>query len=329
METTTPRTKILPDGYIAIGVPGAAPGTAYENYAVDPKGNPYFNTPMWPFATGVVQEDPNGNYNFESSDILEYWVDPRGLDAASNRTGSVTIGVSGTDSSGPYIAQRYLRPDCATANGGYWLLIFNRHDMSVVNNGTGCGMPAIAPPSPADQIIRYPNCGTIYNTGDLTDLAARTQAYNQLTAALGGIGPYQIGILTTFGLPAYGDDIWQITANASWYTDNGSPEGVSNGYDTFREIIENLGGSPRATLFYDFSTQTLNANPAYTFIFGPNIGDPLAGNAVVSASAYAKAGQTGYVHGTLARNLNGLYQPYQSSQQADATDDRLPGRTSP
>ncbi len=72
----------------------------------------------------------NGNYNFESSDILEYWVDPRGLDAASNRTGSVTIGVSGTDPSGPYIAQRYLRPDGATGAGGYWLLILNRYDMS-------------------------------------------------------------------------------------------------------------------------------------------------------------------------------------------------------
>ncbi len=136
-------------------------------------------------------------------------------------------------------------------------------------------MPAIAPPSPADQITRYANCGAIYNTGDPADPAARTQAYNQLAAALRGIGPYQIGVLTTFGLPACCDDIWQVTANAYWYTDDGTPEGVSNGYDTFREIIESLGGSPRATLFYDFSKGIFHPNPAYTFIFGPGLAIPL------------------------------------------------------
>src|SRR5262249_31175278 len=59
-------------GYMAIGVGGAAPGTAYESR--------YFNKAGWlsfnPFATGTLQEDAYGNYNFQSSEIAEFTVSP-------------------------------------------------------------------------------------------------------------------------------------------------------------------------------------------------------------------------------------------------------------
>lgn len=315
-----------PDGYIVIGVPGAAPGTAYENYPVDPKGNAYYNTEMWPFATGVVQEDPNGNYNFESTDIREYWVDPAGQDAISNRTGSVTMYYpDNTYSSGthPITGIRFLRPDSATAQGGYWLLIFNRYDLTIAN-GSNCQSFSGSGSNPTDGNTRVINCGAIYNTGDNTSDTNRLAAYRQLASDLSEIGPYQMGVLTTFGSPACCGTIWDITGNTNWYTEDGT-EGVSNGYDRFRGIIESLGGSPRATLFWDFGTQAFHTKPAYTFIMGGGMGDPLSGNAVVSASAYAGQGQIGFVHGTMARNINGLYQPYQTAQQKDDADDQAAG----
>ncbi|MBS1849896.1 MAG: Ig-like domain repeat protein [Acidobacteria bacterium] len=311
-----------PTGYIAIGVPGAAAGTAYENYAVDTKGDAYYNTPMWPFATGVVQEDPNGNYNFESTDIREYWVDPQGNDPVTNRNGSITVYYpDNTNNSGtPVTGRKYARPDSATARGGYWLLVFNRHDLSLVNPGANCAVftPGSGPTDSNDHFI---NCGTIYNTGDADSYDNRTAAYNQLASDLSEIGPYQMGVLTTFGFPACCGSIWDVTGNNNWYDNNGT----SNHYDTFRGIIESLGGSPRATLFWDFTNGGYHANPAYTFMMGSGMGDPLTGHAVVSASAYADQGQTGFVHGTLARNINGLYQPYQSSQQKDDDDDKTAG----
>jgi len=49
------KDKNIPTGYVAIGVGGATPGTAYENFAVQTNGDDTLATPMWPFATGVVQ----------------------------------------------------------------------------------------------------------------------------------------------------------------------------------------------------------------------------------------------------------------------------------
>ncbi len=88
------KDKNQPGGYIAIGVGGATAGTAYENFPVWPNGDATLVTRMWPFATGIVQEDQDGNYNYESSEVLEYTVDPFTKDPSADHPGTITIGTS-------------------------------------------------------------------------------------------------------------------------------------------------------------------------------------------------------------------------------------------
>src|SRR6202041_2346809 len=54
-----------PNGYMAIGVGGAAGGQAYENYYTNKTAS------VLPFATGMLVEDVNGNYNFQSANAEE------------------------------------------------------------------------------------------------------------------------------------------------------------------------------------------------------------------------------------------------------------------
>ena len=65
-----PFPTLYPQGYMAIGAGGAAPGSAYENYYSKSSG------PVDPFATGMMIEDPYGHYNFQSSNAIEYLVTP-------------------------------------------------------------------------------------------------------------------------------------------------------------------------------------------------------------------------------------------------------------
>jgi hypothetical protein len=60
----------VPQQYIAIGVPGATPGSAYETYTTSA------NTSPAAAATGMLAEDASGNYNFQPSGNIEYMVQP-------------------------------------------------------------------------------------------------------------------------------------------------------------------------------------------------------------------------------------------------------------
>ena len=62
----------LPAGYLAIGAVGATQKSAYEAYYVVGGST----SSATPFAMGMLQEDANGNYNFQSTDLVEYFVVP-------------------------------------------------------------------------------------------------------------------------------------------------------------------------------------------------------------------------------------------------------------
>ncbi len=320
-----------PAGYVAIGVAGATSG-AYENYAVDPKGDNTLVTPMWPFATGIVQEDQDGNYNYESSEVLEYTVDPFTQDPSADHPGTITIGPSLAQSlANPALkGYRFLPPAISSGShrGGFWLVVVRRDVPSCNNLSSNCTQtPA---PSPNDGLMRITNAGKLYYTGDL-DAGTHEAAFQSLANDLKAIGPYDLAFLSTFTIgsgsfPICCGDPWELTGNTTWTDSGGEPTpNPSNPYSAFRNSLEALGGSGRAALFYDFSASQWNTNPEYTYVFSRGSGDPLAGNSAVSASAYAATGQTGYIHGVLARNTNGLFQPYQTSQQQDSAHDAASG----
>jgi len=81
-----PTNPDYPINYLAIGVGGATPGQAYESYLTSRKSVDYP-----PFATGTLVEDVNGNYNFVSSDVLEFRVAPN--DETYKTAGWITVGV--------------------------------------------------------------------------------------------------------------------------------------------------------------------------------------------------------------------------------------------
>lgn len=299
----------LPTKYVAVGALGAAAGTAYESFPVATNGNSTLSTPMWPFVDGVVQEDENGNYDFESGDVLEYTVDTSPIDAAS--PGPITIGAlqAATQSNPNLKGYRYSAPSVNSARGGYWLLVVQRDSPSSPIQPNTCATGTIG----SDGLMPITNCGTVYPTGDNSDSngAIREKAYKDLANALNAVGPYDLAFLTTWGYPACCGDLWGVVGNGA---------SSSNGFLEFRTALEALGAPASAALFANNINQQ-----AFTFITSRGMGDPLVGSSAISSTYYSDSGQAGYLHGTLARNLNGLYQPYQSSQQLNAADDQTSG----
>jgi hypothetical protein len=298
--------------YVAIGVVGAAPGSAYENFNLQVAStDPQFYTPMYPFATGVVQEDANGNYNFDSSDVLEYTIDGSPTDTA---TAPMPITISAFQSQmqkTPGLKGYKFTAPSVNATGGYWLLIVQRDSpWAPIKSPNACNV-GTSPGS--DGMIVVSNCGGVYPTGDTADTSGKTreQAYNNLAAALNNVGPYDLAFLTKWGAPTCCIDQWSVVGNGS---------DTSNGFLEFSDALQKLGGSGRAVLFANNY-----GNQGFAFIGSFGIGDTLTGNAAISSTTYSASGQAGYLHGTLARNLNGLFQPYQSSQQASAEDDQEAG----
>ncbi len=55
----------------------------------------------------------------------------------------------------------------------------------------------------------------------------------------------------------------------------------------------------------------------------------MGGHVALSTSLFAKQGQTGFIHGILSRNLNGLYWPEQAFQESKRKMRPVEVRTSP
>lgn len=185
----------MPLQYIAIGVPGAEPGSAFENYSTATNTNPAG-------ANGALFEDASGNYNFQPSGSVEYMVQP----GVTGTNASIQINYA---PSAPNYEVVYQPPTIASSTYGFWLLVLDRNTLTAL---PGCQANA-----PADGTIVVPNCGQYFPTG-----AGPSQDPTQignLRVALQGVTNSQLAILTTVGAAGWDTPINMANANGG---DNGT-----------------------------------------------------------------------------------------------------------
>jgi hypothetical protein len=284
----TNQTSVnYPRGYMVIGAGGAAANSAYESYYADASNSPALPT----FAYGMLQEDQNGNYSFQPSDAVEYIVSPN--DPGYN-TSIIRVGIPPQYQSGPYKYDVYTAP-ANNSIGGYWLLLMDR---TTTQTKTACsGTQGHA----ANEAL-FSGCGKFYPTGS-SNASTASSAYLSLTADLNAVTAWQLAFLTTVGIPAYGNNFGVAGTNAN----NSNPY-----FGNFATALEKFNGTPNSTLALGA------AGSAYTLISSPGIGDSLSGATVLSSTTSSQQQQTGYVHGLISRNRNGLYMPSHTSQESQA-----------
>ncbi len=255
---------LYPQGYVIIGVPGARAGSAYENYYVP--GTAAMPYQYADFATGTLSADVNGNYNFHPGDNRRFTISPNDSTA---KTSVITIGT-----------QTYTAP--AGSASGFWLLIVDRMLLQPVDSSTSSGAPCQYNASSAS------GCGKFYPTGS-TNAATASSAIAGLAAALQGVSPRSLAILTTVGQPF---------ASASAVTAD------------LASAFALLGGS-RYTLHY-LTSPTLT----YTLIApgATSPRSPFSSEVATSTSLFGQQHQTGFLTGVLARELTSLYAPTVSAQ---------------
>jgi Bacterial Ig-like domain (group 3) len=301
-KTSTSVSNDVPLSYIAIGAGGAAPGSAYENYQLQneraiPDYSYFFSN-----AHGMLTEDANGNYNFQSSSAVEYAV------SAGTDTASVTL------TNTPIYPNTKVVYTPPSGTKGFWVLALNRGSLRALGEGSGtCQQSSNAPSGE----INFVNCGVFYQTGPGVDAATLTANYQALAHTLTSepIDRRSLIILTTVGTAGQGT-IWDVAnnnsqsvlGNGSWY---------DNGYLEVSAAFRSLG-------IPDGTTLSLGAaNSAFTYVTAPGLGNALSGQSVLSTTAYAQQGQSGNVHGMLSRDLKGLYRPSHTDQiilGADGSD---------
>jgi Bacterial Ig-like domain (group 3) len=299
LATNVPQycTPDFPLGYVAIGAGGVAPGSAYENY--------YTSTTSFvsPFATGMLVEDANGNYNFQSSGGVEYTISP-GTQIANNDVSTITLFNVG--SLPPYsefnFPQKVVFYSPQGQANGYWMLTFQRDTLQF---DPKCGA---TPDSAQNQTDIY--CGAFYPTGS-TNQTTATQAYQNLAAALNAIPPDQLVFLVTVGDGAYSPHgSWFDIANTFFTDGNGNQQNAY--YNEFAPALELLGGTPETTL----SLSESDSN--YTLVTCSNCGNSLNGHVVLSSNLFTQQQQTGFVHGILQRNSKGEFWPTKTSQESQS-----------
>jgi hypothetical protein len=285
----TNQTSVnYPRGYMVIGAGGATANSAYESYYSDASTSPTLTT----FAYGMLQEDQNGNYSFQPSDAVEYIVSPN--DPGYN-TSMIRVGIPPQYQSGPY---KYNVMTAPTNNGvgGYWLIVLDR---TTTQTRTPC--PTSTPGHAANEVL-FTGCGKFYPTGS-SNASTASSAYLSLASDLNAVNSWQLAMLTTVGIPAYGNIFGVAGTNSN----------SSNPYfGNFATALERLNGTPNSTLFLG------GAGSAYTLISSPGLGDSLTGSTVLSSTSSSQQQQTGYVHGLIGRNRNGLYMPSHTSQESQA-----------
>jgi hypothetical protein len=278
-----------PLGYLAIGVGGAStsPGQAYESYYL-----PNETGILEPYAYGMLSEDAYGNYNFQSSTALEYTVSPGGS------SGQAYISLVSPPS---YPNQTVTLTPPVGSNGlnGFWLMILDRADPTL----------SLAPCAPSSG-TQFSNCGTFYPTG-AEDSATRGAAMKALAAALQAVNRRQLAFLTTVGSAAYGT-VWQAANNDG----NSSLAGTWTdlGFLSLRTAFRAIGLPD--TTFLSLGTP----GSSLTYITSPGLGNSLSGQSILSTTVYSQQGQSGYVHGVLTHDLQGLFRPGRTQQASAAQD---------
>ena len=173
------KTSDRPLGYAAIGVPGAATGSAFESYYTTSEVGKLFRRD--PAANGLLAKDQNANYNFHPGTNVQFEVIPNNPQHSNRSTFSYNDGTTRAYSAG-------------LSKNGFWLLILDRTTYQPIDASkdktTTC---------PADQ-SNEDGCGTVYLTGS-SDAATATDAIANLTSALNNVTPRQLAVLTTVGQP--------------------------------------------------------------------------------------------------------------------------------
>jgi hypothetical protein len=296
----------LPAGYMVIGAVGATAKSAYESYYVVGGAT----SAATPFATGMLQEDANGNYNFQSTDMVEYFVVPNaptGQFHIGGPTSVVTVEVPPTArtsyrfiSYSPYITNDNRYQD------GYWLMAVDRKTLDARNAaGFGCADGEIV-----GNTLYGKGCGKFYRTGAATHASESASEYQRLSNDLEKLyqDPWTLVFLVTVRQASCCSPITAVRGKGT------SSDPYVNGFDYLAASLVKFGGTPYATVYKE-GQDNKNYIPVYSLVTAAGLGDPLTGNTVESSSAFSQQAQTGTVHGTLARNLNGLYTPSQTSQE--------------
>jgi hypothetical protein len=167
-----------PQGYAAIGVSGAAPGSAYESYYLPGDVGKAYQTN--PFAKGLLAVDGNNNYNFHAGNNIQFEVHPNDPDGGT----SFVFVAEGKTIHG-------WNPPAGS--NGFWLLILDRVTSLPIDASYASGSPC-QPYSDAET------CGTFYPTGN-TDSNVAAQAALNLEQALDQSTYRQLIVLTTLGQP--------------------------------------------------------------------------------------------------------------------------------
>jgi len=275
-------TTDAPYQYMAIGVPGAAPGSAYENYTTLTNTTPAS-------ATGMFVEDASGNYNFQSSGNVEYMVQP-GATAAQ-----AYIQVNYPPNQSQYQVT-YWPPSISNNASGFWLLVLDRNTLAPVPAVTS--VTPCTPNAPNGTSVIVPNCGLYIATGGAQGSPANI---TELTAALNAVTNSQIAILTTVGTAGWAAPKVMAGTGPSYGADNGTLE-LSGALQRF--------GIPDKLIL-----QTGTTGSTFTVVGSPALGGPLNGHNVLSTNYLSEQGQTGYIHGTLAKDNHGLYEPAHTQQE--------------
>lgn len=165
-----------PMGYAAIGVSGAAPGSAYESYYISTDLGTAHQTN--PFANGLLAVDANGNYNFHAGDILQFEVSPQPA------SGSAFVAISYNGVVNDWI------PSGGT--NGFWLLTLDRATLLPID--------ATNDSSSLCQAQTGGNCGKFYQTGS-TDPSIAAAAISNLATDLYNLNNRQLAVLTALGQP--------------------------------------------------------------------------------------------------------------------------------
>jgi hypothetical protein len=177
-------------------------------------------------------------------------------------------------------------------SNGFWLLVLDR---SVLATDPGC-----AKTSSSGNTSVFAGCGKFYPAGNSITIPT----VQQLATDLGAVDRTELAILTTVGTAGWGDA--QTMAS-----DNSTPNGTIPLADAFFNF-----GIPDKT-FVQIGTAN---GSAFTLIGSPGLGGPLNGHNLLSTTVYSQQGQSGYIHGTLARDSFGLYEPAHSEQQKSGSD---------
>ena len=168
----------------------------------------------------------------------------------------------------------------------------------VVENPSNAGI-CIAQTDTPNRQTKEIGCGQFFPTGT-SDAPTAANAYINLTKALENASPNELQFLVSVGTAAY-------SASQTPFEVAQSAGGVFAG--TFGAVLESLGGTPGKTL------SLYAPGSAYTLMTCPGCGGSLNGPAVLSTTVSAQQGQTGFVHGLLGRDLDGLYWSTQASQE--------------